>query len=288
MTYLFGSKDGENIEVPTGIHTYNFVCQLPSAIPYSVEGQHGHVRYKVDANLDIPWAFDLHAELPFTVVRFDDLKLYPELGLPVEMEEIKVFCCCWCKSEPLILKVRLPKTGYALGEKIPVNVEIINKSSTDVLETSYAIKRVDRFNSLSPEKQRELKEKVVLTTSRGAKAGETVSFEELVEIPLILMTSNSRYCKVFQISYELKFTAETDGMSMSPEIHIPITIGTSAFGNGYQAASSIDYAFTPRDLRKFYIHTIFMIFGFLNSHMSTISLKQFFLLAPSFKNSTNA
>lgn len=54
ITYLFGSKDGENMEVQAGIHTYTFVCQLPMPIPFSVEGKHGHVRYKVDANLDIP------------------------------------------------------------------------------------------------------------------------------------------------------------------------------------------------------------------------------------------
>lgn len=229
VNYLFGSKEGENIEVPAGIHTYNFVCHLPKPIPYSVEGQFGHVRYKIDANLDIPWALDLHAKLPFVVVRHDDLKEYPELSLPIESEEVKVFCCCWCKSEPLIIKVRLPRTGYALGEKIPVNVEIINRSSTNVVETTYAIKRVDRFKSTSPEKEKELKEKVFSSSSQGAKAGETVSFKELVKIPMILMTSNSRFCKIFQISYELKFTAETDGMSMSPEIHIPITIGTIGF-----------------------------------------------------------
>jgi hypothetical protein len=250
VSYLFGSKDGENMEVPVGIHTYNFVCQLPSAIPYSVEGLHGHIRYKVDANLDIPWAFDLHDEKAFTVARFDDLKSYPELGLPIEMEETKVFCCCWCKSDPLIIKVRLPRSGYGLGEKIPVNVEIINRSSKDVLETTYALKRVDRFNSTSPEKQRELKEKVVYATSRGAKAGETVSFIENVEVPLILMTTNSRFSKIFQILYELKFTAETEGMTMSPEIHVPIVIGTVGFNSGYHTTSFIS-SLKPNDLREF-------------------------------------
>ena len=250
VTYLFGSKDGENSEVPVGIHVYHFVCQLPSVIPYSIEGQYGHIRYKVDVNLDIPWAFDLHEEKPFTVARFDDLKLFPELELPIEMEEIKVFCCCWCKSDPLIIKVRLPKTGFGLGEKIPVNVEIINRSSKDVLETTFAIKRVDKFNSTSPEKQRELKEKVAYTTARGAKVGETVSFVEHIEVPLILMASNSRYCEIFQISYELKFSAETEGMTVSPEIHIPITIGTVGFDAGHHATSFIR-SIMPSSLREF-------------------------------------
>jgi hypothetical protein len=249
VTYLFGSKDGETTEVPVGIHTYNFVCQLPPSIPYSVEGLHGHIRYKVDANLDIPWAFDLHDEKPFTVTRIDDLKPFPEHALPVDMEETKVFCCWWCKSDPLIIKVRLPRSGFGIGEKIPINVEIINQSSKDVLETTFALKRVDRFNATSPEKRQELKETVVYATSRGVKAGETVSFVEYLDIPIILMTSNSRYCKIFQIMYELKFTAETQGMTMSPEVHIPIEIGTVGFDSENRTTGLIN-SLNPSALRN--------------------------------------
>lgn len=250
ITYLFGLKDGENMEVRTGIHTYNFVCQLPLPIPYSVEGQHGYVRYKVDLNLDIPWAFDLTAERPFTVVRYEDLNFFPELRLPCEFEEIKTFCCWCCKSDPLLLKVRLPRTGFGLGEKIPISVEMVNKSSTEVTHTTFTLKRVETFNSQSPsEKTRVIKEEVAETRSRGAKGGETVMLEEFLEIPQVLMISNHRYCKVFQVTYELKFTAETEGVSVSPEVHIPITIGTVGLRDeGYQP--SLNQPSAPNNLRK--------------------------------------
>lgn len=248
ITYLFGSKDGETMEVQTGIHTYNFVCQLPGPIPYSVEGEYGYVRYKVDANLDIPWAFDLHSEKVFTVVRYEDLNHFPELRLPCQYEEIKVFCCLFCKSDPLIVKVRLPKSGFGLGEKIPVNVELMNRSSTDVSHTTFTLKRVDHFNCQSPsEKTKEIKEEVSEARGRGAKGGETVTFEEFIEIPQLLMISNNRYCKVFQITYELKLTAETEGLSVSPDIHIPITIGTVALSDGFQPTAPSS---PPKDLRK--------------------------------------
>lgn len=238
ITYLFGSKDGENMEVQAGIHTYNFVCQLPAPIPYSVEGPHGYVRYRVDLNLDIPWAFDLTAERAFTVVRYEDLSFFPELHLPTEFEEFKTFCCWCCKSDPLLLKVRLPKTGFGLGEKIPIFVEMINKSSTEVTHTTFTLKRVETFTSQSPSvKTRVVKEEVAETRSRGAKGGETVNLEEFLEIPQVLMISNNRYCKVFQITYELKFTAETKGVSVSPDIHIPITIGTVGLRDDGQRTS---------------------------------------------------
>lgn len=238
ITYLFGSKDGENMEVRTGIHTYNFVCQLPVPIPYSVEGQHGYVRYKADLNLDIPWAFDLTAERTFTVVRYEDLNFFPELRLPCEFEEIKTFCCWCCKSDPIVLKIRLPKTGFGLGEKIPIHVEMINKSSKDVAHTTFTLKRIETFTSQSPsEKSRTNKEEVAELRSRGAKGGETVTLDEFLEIPQVLMISNNRYCKVFQITYELKFTAETEGVSVSPDIYIPITIGTVGLrDDGFQSS----------------------------------------------------
>lgn len=242
----------ESTEVATGIHTYNFMCQLPSPIPYSVEGKHGHIRYKVDVNLDIPWAFDLQAEKTFTVIRYEDLNFFPELQTPCEFEEIKTFCCLFCKSEPLILKVRLPKTGFSLGEKIPISVEMVNKSSTDVTHTTFTLKRVDKFNSQSPSvKSNIVKEEMVETRREGAKGGENISFEELLQIPQVLMISNDRYCKVFQVTYELKFTAETDGMSVSPEIHIPITIGTVRSQNeNYPASAPPISDMMLNDLRK--------------------------------------
>jgi hypothetical protein len=236
VSYLFGSKDGESLEVPVGLHTYNFVCQLQNAIPYSVEGKYGWIRYKVDVNLDIPWALDLIAEKPFTVLRQEDLNIFPELRLPCQFEEIKIFCCLFCKSEPLIMKVRLPRTGFALGEKIPVNIELINKSSTDIAATTLTLKRIDVFNSEIPfEKTKTTKEEIVEKRAIGAKRGDTVQFDETIEVPAVLRISNNRYCKVFQITYELIFGCETSGLSVGPEITIPITLGSIGLqSTGYQ------------------------------------------------------
>lgn len=65
------------------------------------------------------------------------------------------------------------------------------------------------------------------------------------------MISNDKLCKVFQITYELKFTAETDGISVSPDVYIPITIGSVGLQSGSEFA---DQPFTtnerPFGLRK--------------------------------------
>lgn len=75
-----------------------------------------------------------------------------------------------------------------------------------------------------------MKEKLVIKQAQGCRAGGTVSFDETIEIPKTLMTSNEYLCKVFQIKYVLRVIAETSGMSVSPEFEIPITIGSVGFG----------------------------------------------------------
>lgn len=231
IIYLFGSKDCDETEIPVGIHTYSFTFQLPSGIPYSshgpCEGQYGHVGYKVDANLDIHLGFDLHTKREFKVIGYEDLKLFPELRIPCEAEEVKVFCCWCCRSDPLIVRVYIPRAGFAVGEKIPLNIEISNKSSTDVTHTVIALDQVYKLRCTAPRiKTRVIRETVLEVTSKGAKAGESVIFEEQLQLPQDLLISNFRYDKVFQMFYEVKVVAETAGVSVSPELFIPITIGS--------------------------------------------------------------
>lgn len=230
---LFGSKESEPVEISVGTHVYTFECLLPENIPSSAEGKRGHIRYKVEATLEIPWAFDIHAKKELKVTRIEDLsKLSADLGSPCEQEEIKVFCCWLFKSDPLIVRMRLPKSGFALGETIPVHVEVINNSSTSVAFTSFTIERVEKCMAQKPSiKERSDTEKLLEKCGAGVKAGESANFDETLEIPLDLDISNDHLCKVFQIMYEVKFLAETGSVSVSPELSMPITIGSLRIGN---------------------------------------------------------
>lgn len=245
VTNLFGSKDAEVKEVPIGKHTYNFECLLPEPIPYSVEGRHGYIRYKVEAILVIPWGFDLKLVKPFTVLRNEDLShiRFDDLRNPCSNEENKVFCCWLCKSDPLFLKVQLPRTGFGVGEKIRIHVEMVNRSSKNITATRFVLRKIEQFNSVMPFKKNKIIESTVsVKRSTGVRAGKAVTFDEFLKIPENLATSNNRLCTVFQIKYELKFTAYNDGVGNQTDLVIPITIGTSGFS---------DFPLSPLDdLRK--------------------------------------
>lgn len=181
----------------------------------------------MDVNLDLPWSIDLKSKISFIVCRDVDLNLNPELAMPCEVEKSKRFCCLFCKSDPILITVRIPRTGFALGEQIPVHVELINDSKRKIINTEFSLRRIDLFKSNKPvEATKEVKKVIKEFHSGGADGGATVKFEEMILIPHDLIPSNDRYCKIFQISYDLMIKANTGSLSISPCLYIPITIGT--------------------------------------------------------------
>lgn len=227
-TFLSGDPDGDLIEIPIGNYSYKFACHLPTTIPYSIEGEHGSIRYKVDAKLEVPWTLiDLQSKLPFTVVRNEDLNAFPELRLAQEVEEIKKFCWGWCGSRPLVVKIRIPKCGFALGENVPISLHYCNDSNTNIDYTNIALIKKEKFICSDPvTKDRAKKVKVFESLADGVRKNSELKIDHCLQIPKDLPTSNRKYSQVLQISYELKIVVSTAGCcSSSPILKFPITIG---------------------------------------------------------------
>lgn len=129
----------------SGTYNYEFSCQLPARLPATFRASHGSITYDVEAVLDIPWAFDKQFKLEFTVVRHDDLNNQPGLRIPIKSEEIRRSCCLFWETEPLIMTVTLPCSGFALGQAIPVSIDLVNKSNVDVNRVEIVLKRIIRF-----------------------------------------------------------------------------------------------------------------------------------------------
>lgn len=146
-TYLIGGAGGNPAEMPAGKHRFDFACELPARLPSSHETAHrcGHIRYYVEAVLDVPWRFNNKSKLEFKVVHCDDLNNFPQLKTPLHCEEIKQFCCFCCASEPLFLTMALPFTGFVPGQKIPVTVTYNNRSDVKVNRTKITLTRFTKL-----------------------------------------------------------------------------------------------------------------------------------------------
>lgn len=127
--------------MPMGSHRFNFNCDLPLNSPESFKTKLGSVDYFVEAKLDDPSKFEEKFMLQFKVVRQTEFNYCPELLLSMCSEEIENFCCCCCKSEPFIVSVTLPCSGYVSGQKIPFAIEYVNKSDVDIEATDVILTR---------------------------------------------------------------------------------------------------------------------------------------------------
>jgi hypothetical protein len=211
-TYLFGRSGGEAQKISAGTHLYHFATQLPSLLPSTFFGKHGDISYYVEAILDVPWFFDEKFKLSFNVVRIEDLNLYPELRMGQKLEEIKTFCCMCFASEPLLISATIPRSGFALGEIIPIRIEYNNQSDVDVLKTIIKLKRTISFISYQPHsKTKSDDEAVVEVSARGANRCSKTEIDAALTVPAILQPSNGKYCNVIRIEYYLKLEVDTDG-----------------------------------------------------------------------------
>ncbi len=111
-------------------YTYDFQVLIPETAPSTTHQKHGSIQYNVRVRYYIPWATDYAFLEVFTVSCPINLNLNPNLRMPAEKYKTKTFGCCCFASDRLEFTVKLPKTGFAIGEDLNIMAEINNPTST--------------------------------------------------------------------------------------------------------------------------------------------------------------
>uniref|UniRef100_A0A2A4K4A1 Arrestin C-terminal-like domain-containing protein n=1 Tax=Heliothis virescens TaxID=7102 RepID=A0A2A4K4A1_HELVI len=224
--YLLGSNSGNEIEIPAGKQVYNFTCTLPPVLPSSFEGQYGYVRYTVKVTLDRPWKFDQETKMAFTVINAFDLNLNPSYKEPIHIQLEKTFCCFCCASPPLSVDVQAPVSGYVPGQKIPIRVEVDNKSNVQLHLVKMFLRKVVTYRATSPTNQTKKIKDIVLTIQEGpAPAGTTKSWDLVMEVPPI-PPSDLVNCNIIDLDYDFKVECVVSGMHLNMSGKKYIAIGT--------------------------------------------------------------
>ena len=129
-------RSNEDLYIEAGDHSFPFQIQLPPNLPTSVcyhygfnlqiylkfflqyslkfEHQFGRVRYSVNSNIDIPWAFDKHTTRSFTVLSHYDLNRDPNARQSYGVSDTKVLCCGPCASDPITGNFSVDKSKYTI------------------------------------------------------------------------------------------------------------------------------------------------------------------------------
>lgn len=143
--YLLGEVGATAHKVPRGIHRYRFSVSLPPTLPPSLKISNGGIRYTMEVVLDHPPSIDTQLILDFTVVRNDDLNLFPESKVPCVNEETKTFKSFFRKLTELNMIVTIPQSGYVPGQNIPITINYINRSKVKVERTKICLKKIIRY-----------------------------------------------------------------------------------------------------------------------------------------------
>ena len=217
-----------------GNHVLPFSFILPPNLPSSFEGQHGHVRYYIEAKLDRSgfFTFDKRKKQFITINSICDLNNVQGANNPQTNSNSKEFGFCCCTSGPLSATVRIPRFGYTPGEIMPISAEIENLSDKRMNASKARLYQDVTFRATNGIKNTTRILQEVRRGPIGAHGQD--SWEEMpLRIPAIPPTGLGG-CRIIDVTYRLEFIVDPSGIGFDLKISMPITIGNIPLRNFFQ------------------------------------------------------
>ena len=237
---MVGDLDEDQVEFSAGEHKFEISYALASTLPTSFKCKNGSIKYKIRVIVDRSWKPKSRFEFPFTVIRPLNLNdVGPSLRNPLKQEISKDFKMDFT-TEPLYISASIPTSGFVPGEVINVDIQVNNQSKTHIKELKVYIKKLISLNSDRPRRVTKIStESDAKVSSDSIPISSMRSFEINLEVPSL--EPNISNCDVIQVQYELRIKAKTSGLSRSPRLNFPITIGTVPLRNQNDTSTSPNY-----------------------------------------------
>ena len=240
---VWSQQQAPNGKLHPGPYSFPFQITIPNqrlpptfgrkngtgSILYGVEGRIGTGALKFD--------HVVQAELPF--VEVVDIN-FPRLQAPARREVTKTICCLCCASGPITLSVEIPRTGFCIGEVIPLSVNLENGSNRQIQLSATLQQRVV-YSAQGHHRYgggrvvRLLSERLQPRTPTLWSPGENLI------IPLTTETTMTS-CDIIQVAYFLIVSAQIPG-AISSSVEFPILIGNVPYRDPNQA--SVTGSFPP-------------------------------------------
>ncbi|XP_078590355.1 arrestin domain-containing protein 3-like [Branchiostoma floridae x Branchiostoma japonicum] len=244
---LFGtareqSSQGKDAVLPAGRHVFPFQYQLPAeGLPCPFEGEHGYVRYIIEATIDRPWKLFRTMKTSFTVLEKEDensredfISTHP----PDLCRATTTPGCLCCESGPVELQVQPDRTIYRPGDVIVIRGTVTNNSNVDVTSVEARLVQIATFHgdhettavfSRIKTKTKEAKKVVQQVQICGCKRGESLTFSvdkgAALRVPPI-PPSALRFCRIIDLEYRLDVVPYLEGAySYDLKTQIPVKIG---------------------------------------------------------------
>ncbi|XP_060557997.1 arrestin domain-containing protein 3-like [Ruditapes philippinarum] len=223
---LFGKEQhGEDsVKLEPGKYSYPFNFQLPQGIPSSYEATIGRVRYFIQSEIDIPWAFDKQTKRMFTVVNLLDLNTVPNAMSGASKTDQKTLCCLCCESDPISAMVTIDRIGYVPGEGIVFRSEINNKSDREMTCSKAQLLMTVQYHATS--KTRSVNNIVNEIAHGKIEGGGTdIWMNEKLHIPAV-PPSYLQGCNIIDIRYYLMMNVDPSGLGFDLNVPVEVVIGS--------------------------------------------------------------
>ncbi|CCD62936.1 Arrestin C-terminal-like domain-containing protein [Caenorhabditis elegans] len=218
-------------ELNAGEYAWPFSYTLPLNIPPSFEGKYGYLRYTVKVEVDRPWRVDKAKKMCITVSPLLDLNVIPHSLTPINTQASENLGCCCFKNGFLEMNVNIPKTGFVPGETVPLNIHLINHSSSTAKKIEAKILQQCKFtgykdgatyNYGGDENMSEKAQRIMFDTKTVVRESQKLvvaaknehKFVLELRIPSVTPTIN-QFSPVVTVEYLIQLKVDTSAMSHS-------------------------------------------------------------------------
>lgn len=235
---LWNREDAGSSTISAGHHSFPFIFILPYHIPSSFEGRVGWVRYELLGRIVTGVKKEERSvEIDIPVMEIVDINRDPFLIVPANIQVQKRVWNFLCTFSNVCMLVNMPRTGFCVGEDIPLNVSLENGSRHEIVITAILRQKVT-YTSKRNKRQFD-KATVIRVSSQSIGPRTSTIWPTNLQVSQDEATSQSY--NPIHIGYRIKVVASV-AWGQILVAKIPITIGNIPYGESFTILASKDKA----------------------------------------------
>ena len=228
----------------TGQYNFPFRFSLPNRLPssYGRINMIGWIRYFVEARIGTGLLkFDHVIIAEFPVVESVNIDS-PQLQVPLRDTVQKTICCWCCASGPITMTAETPRSGYCIGEVIPVTINIENGSSR-VIQASVALQQRVVYTAQGHRRYGGYVAIKLVSGPMQPRSPSIWSPGDGLKIPPTTIPSLSS-CDIINVSYNLVVSVVIP-RAVNSSVRFPLTIGNIPLRGPNQSSFSSPLPVAP-------------------------------------------
>ena len=177
---LWDSRQSPDGKLPPGQYNWPFCFAIPPSAPSSFEGELGNIRYMLVGRI-VNGALKLNHDVTALIAVQQLVKITDPCLLQPVRKEVQKTGYLFCTSQPIIMSVVIPKTGFYIGESFQLHVSLENGSNRQVYLTATLKEYVTYYAS---GRSRRISRSLYVIRTSNIERQQTADVDKTIMIPL--------------------------------------------------------------------------------------------------------